>query len=766
MPVFNKSVLGQAFDDFVQDQLKVRSQKLSSTEGDVSKGNINRESDILNYTLGKTAFIRLTSGVDITEEMALSLFNNPNFAGSGLAKNHILQAGTLNSKGGLRGGFSGANSAYTLGGISDFGLRPMPGIISAQINSKGRWGSLREAQIEIKCFNRDQLSIIELLYMRPGYTILLEWGHTVFYDNKGNLVTNVQFLDLFQDGMTRNQFYKDMLRKQRQYAGNFDCFIGPVSNFNITQNGDGSYDCRVNAFSWGYVIESLKINASSTVPTKSTSNNLKIENDNQPGVEKVPEKNSKSRLSSILDSYFNTCNKFNDKKNHKIFIKNIYQKDMDKDPTGHSVNPTGSFVDSGSLSTFAAIPFVKARNNDPTAGELENNNTDVDSYMPLGTLLSVISKNCLLYNTAKPNSGSQNIPESNYKDPIVNINFNTSENYCFSPEHQISINPHICLIKYSGPDLELFGLSSKANKINPYLPEFKNTKYTGNIMNIMVNINHILTLLNQLEVNNENREVYLYDFLSELMRSINIALGAVNEFNVGIDDETNTLTIYDKQLLEVSPKEISIINTTGLKSVVRKVSINTRLSGQLASMIAIGAQASGVGIGIDASVFSQYNTGLTDRLMKDKKDSVANNDFSLPDYLNCLKNDERVLLLKRTIENIYSKQMLITDDIENCKNIYSDILNTIKGKDVNTKASTVIPFSFDIQMDGLSGIKYGQMFSIEPSRLPKSYLNPKDKTQPNIGFLVYSIEHIIHGNSWLTDIKGQAAPLRDARIKP
>ena len=262
----NKSILGSAFDPFVQKQLKVRSTKLSLDNKDIPKGNILKDPSSLGYTIGKTAFVRLSSGVNIDSTLALRLFNKQSYAGSGLAKNFILQAGTLNDKVGLRGGLSGANSAYTIGGISDFGLRPMPGISSVSIESKGRWGSLREASIKIECFNRDQLSAIEILYCHPGYSVLLEWGHDLFYNNDGNLINNVSFIDFFEDGLTRQGLYKKMLDKQKQYAGNFDSFIGPISNFDIVTNPDGTYSITVKAISWGYVIESLKINASSNIP--------------------------------------------------------------------------------------------------------------------------------------------------------------------------------------------------------------------------------------------------------------------------------------------------------------------------------------------------------------------------------------------------------------------------------------------------------------------------------------------------------------------
>ena len=35
--------------------------------------------------------------------------------------------------------------------------------------------------------NQKQLEASELLYMRPGVPILLEWGRSTYIDNKGNI---------------------------------------------------------------------------------------------------------------------------------------------------------------------------------------------------------------------------------------------------------------------------------------------------------------------------------------------------------------------------------------------------------------------------------------------------------------------------------------------------------------------------------------------------------------------------------------------------
>ena len=57
----------------------------------------------------------------------------------------------------------------------------MPGITSVQIDTQGALGSIRAATINFKVWDKDQLDIIDALYFKLGYTMLLEWGNTFYY---------------------------------------------------------------------------------------------------------------------------------------------------------------------------------------------------------------------------------------------------------------------------------------------------------------------------------------------------------------------------------------------------------------------------------------------------------------------------------------------------------------------------------------------------------------------------------------------------------
>ena len=179
------SIFKDTFSADIQGQLKARGKAFSQeTPKDIT------------FINSRTAFVRMTSGVDVDG------------VGPDLAKNYILQSGILNPDGSLRTGvgtsFTNAYSNYSLGidnkaVFNQHGIRPMPGITGVSIKSQSAYGSMRSATISFVCHDIKQLEILELLYMRPGFTVLLEWGWAPYIDNDGNIKNDIQFYDLFNE---------------------------------------------------------------------------------------------------------------------------------------------------------------------------------------------------------------------------------------------------------------------------------------------------------------------------------------------------------------------------------------------------------------------------------------------------------------------------------------------------------------------------------------------------------------------------------------
>jgi hypothetical protein len=279
---YSGSIVGEELSGYVQDQITTR--QIAHGSG----WNGQRTPEQITYLNSRTAWVKLASGTYLTPEKLASMGFVPTaqeqFQGTGLAKNHILFGGyaslvegNLTSSPDLISGngtfdvyqrtnFLGNNGAYTAG--QDFGIVPMPGIESLDVKALNR-GSLKKAIVKIKVQDRNQLNILDVLYLRLGYTVLLEWGNSIFLDNNGRLqqvadtiLENDQLF--FNPEWNQDKAYDDILQYienyREIYAGNYDGLLGKVSNFNWTFNKDGSYDVELTILSYGDIIESLKTN--------------------------------------------------------------------------------------------------------------------------------------------------------------------------------------------------------------------------------------------------------------------------------------------------------------------------------------------------------------------------------------------------------------------------------------------------------------------------------------------------------------------------
>ena len=103
---------------------------------------------------------------------------------------------------GIAGRHGGSfTSAYGFGDL-EFGIRPLPGITDLQIETLGNNGSLRKATLKIKAFNKMQFNIIELLYLRLGFHVLVEFGNRLYIKNNlsvGNVGTTLMEQKWFGD---------------------------------------------------------------------------------------------------------------------------------------------------------------------------------------------------------------------------------------------------------------------------------------------------------------------------------------------------------------------------------------------------------------------------------------------------------------------------------------------------------------------------------------------------------------------------------------
>ena len=139
----------------------------------------------------------------------------------------------------------------------------MPGIMDADIKDLNR-GSIKKATLNIVAHNRNQFEVIDALYLRLGFSVMLEWGVDKYLDNSSKLETMGSTIingDFFTwNDKTYSTVLPAIEAMREKYAGNYDGMFGIISNFSWTFEADGSYKIKVEIISQGDVIESLKAN--------------------------------------------------------------------------------------------------------------------------------------------------------------------------------------------------------------------------------------------------------------------------------------------------------------------------------------------------------------------------------------------------------------------------------------------------------------------------------------------------------------------------
>lgn len=788
-------IVGEVFEEYVQKQITVRQNKL---------GNTTYDNDLLTYTTSKDSWLRLSSGVDVNEDRLTKLPNIPlsEFPeGNSLASSYVLFGGANNinrsskPKGGLISTYTDsilANASYGFDSTAEYGLVPLPGVTSFNIKPKNN-GSITEGEIKIKCYNIQQFDHIESLYLRIGYTLLLEWGHTIYYRDENNLETQItdntdsvlrKFIagDKGDDTDPQSHILNEIAKARKKSAGNYDAAIGRVTNFDWSISPTGEYEISISVISPGAIIESLSVSV--VLPNKRKEEGDEEGEDNTGIVDPIDSTTIGGILSSfkkVLSQDFGFFGSFLKAKTDLGALSDISDESengnnfeyfyVPKSLTNANIATaasigTGAFNDPKDQSSIPTREIVAI---EPKSFDSKSEDSDSDRvfYVKFGALLRIIQNFLLLYNTDEIDS-----------PPIISIDWNYNDNKCFIPLTDLfSSNPSICAIpsrfKSSFERKGWFWSSNKTinfSALNNVLGKdwFGKSDYEYNFMHIYLGIDNLYSLLRN-NINSEG-ELALIDFLTAICTGINSSLSNQTEFTPFVDTDTNILHIVNKRnsdpILEDPPIpskfQIGYLHNNGVEglngikigSFVKDVSIKSTLPPNFATQIAIGAQANEKDIPANATPFSNWNKGYTDRIVL-KKTSPKSKTVEEEN-----KEEEINEAFKNTVYNTNEAAYLYSNFIydEDFTKLSTDINTYFKNDGAKQIKSTpgftapiLIPISLSLTLDGLSGMKIFQKYTITDDFLPQSY-------RDNIEFIIKGINHTIDDNGWITNIEGQFMP--------
>lgn len=785
------NIVGENFDPYVVDQVNIRQNIL---------GLINRTNEQLVWENSKTSWIKLVSSTNLVDSDKRFLPNsvtNGYIGGPKLAERFVLFNGVTNeipsilpgvetvqrSGVGINNAWSG-NNAYGLGG-SDFGLQPMPGILSATIKTETR-GTLKTGTVNIKANNKQQFEIINTLYLRLGYMMLLEWGNSCYYDNKGNFISDNTYsladpflrktydsntASILGTKVTYNNLLKAVEIQREKSCGNYDALIGKVVNFNWVFNKDGSYDITIIIRSTGDVIESLKVNTllpgniatSSSAASSSPSVTIPVF-----GIVVTPPASTTSPPSTsptltgnetseeVIQAYAqnNTIAKhFNDiQQKLSTFDENV------------SITLGGTTIYKDDKKT---VNYFSQQYSNSSPGSSTN-----QYYVRLGAFLQFLENSI--------------IPTVKGSGRLIDIDTDLNTNRIHTLPNQISADPRICVFRktvnfYTTPS----GTNTNSFELFPPIEAFN-----GRLMNVYFNMVYILKLLNDLK--DKDGKVLIINLLNSMMTGFCKATGNYNKISTRVNIETNQIVFIDETVIpnrdqfltNKSPVQFNVygFSDTG-GSFVRDLQLKTGITPDLATMVTIGATAAGYVTGQDATLLSNLNKGTIDRIKPEvisppatpKNKDIEENKKIIEVYKEAQEIfDNFVLdtnshpyssprsdvagfaaLLPSWNEDLYSNftntqvQLL---EYEQKQSTNSIRLNAIGGNPyASSPNSGFLPFDLNLTMDGISGIKIYQKYFIDSRFLPANYPETME-------FIIIGVSNTIQNNIWITNIESYAIP--------
>ena len=694
------------------------------------------------------------------------------------------------------------SSIYGLGG-NKFGKQPMPGLISADIKCVNR-GSIRSANIKIKAYNSFQFNLLELLYLRLGYTMLLEWGHVNYRDNEGkrqtvgSTITEKSFFD--EGDKDQREVLEEIQTQRKVYQGNVDGFFGRVTNYSWSFAADGTYDIDLELYTLGDVVESLTVN----VPAASVATN-----------------NGENEALKVVGNY------------------TILDKWMDAYIATYGQNPVsgnGKYINLTSLNYNSNNP-INPYTYDKRNGWKEDNRY----YCTFKELLSKLVEYCIPLVVGK----------TTY--PMVDFDLSENLNIVSAQPNQISFDLEKVFIQ---PKPYMVGINPLSTISNDFIKKYfvlstenDYNLYYGQLMNCYLNFKFIKTCLKK-NIDSDGN-LSLYTFLVSICDGVNSSLGDVNKIQPIIKNSNEIVfidqvqpkgldSILKKLIPTIKPPKTYPFILYGFEdnrsNFITSFSFESKIDSKMATSLAIGATAGNSSTALtDGTAFSTWNAGLVDRFSKQIIPASNVIDTAALEKAEIKETDEKLKKLfngdntnshfdwwgedtrsgkidlfsfkELTLEQFKSEytkfinqnptlqskdawlkepkttnyQSLLAKNlggkikdvgtfsgadasylnIED-KNNYSQLKQSFK-KYIQTRDEKIyritnsasqregfIPLNLTITLIGLSGIKIYQKFPIVASFLPSQYnTNTDDGTLESI---VQTVDHKISNNKWETSI--------------
>lgn len=722
-------------DESVREQLEVREKLYGKDIAYAGDGDF-----LVQYLNANNSFVKLTSGIDVVGVDKVGAVPNA-------AHNNILLGGVLYKGKSKRAGLndnpflsednSGAyNFAHGVSGeVKDKpaeGYVPMPGIIDFSVKNTGNSGFTRNVSITVKCFSLEQLSILEKLYLRPGFKCLVEWGHVIYgTGNKSSLDSKIYNPEtVFSDKVPSGDELKEEKIKEKgseiiaSSQHNYDYMLGMIKNYNWSYDKDG-YTIDIQLLGKGAVSTFIKQVYGGT----EHEDGAKLD----PGVEfaSTPE----SSFGGILKRISQADTKGKQENTDESNI--VEECDMGPINTGLKKFKTQMDGITELLSTEGdSFEFKVYRAGFADVNKKAGNKNF--NYISMRFLLGMIN----YFFLPRPSSGDK-VPEGKF-------NTTPQQDFYLTYKNHFSIDPYICLLPQQPGE---FGLKTTSIK------GYKEGDDKGDILDIQICTDFLYTKYTELVVptgkKNESQKS-IGEYLNIILDNITSSLGQINEFVLYNDfylkKELGPSRVVDLQALprpEGQEDNYKMITPKGKASFVTDFSFKSELSNSMINLITSQAIISGTDAGTATTTgLAAFNKGVISRFEDEKGPEIAMYAKARADAAA-----EAEAKIVGAFKELYSKFKYDEDKVigsyANGSAIIKKALNESL-KESKPKRGH-IGAKVTLSMIGIGGLKSLQYFTLPDQILPSAY---SDKIK--VGFQINNVSHQITNNVWYTTIEANA----------
>ena len=588
--------------------------------------------------------------------------------------------------------------------------RPIPGIISVDVQYKSKYGGVRIAQIKWQVNSLEQFHKYAPYFLNPGRTMLVEWGWS-------NPSTNVYALSRkeYEDLKSYKSFraWEYLNNRSIKSNGMYDGMLGVVTNYDFSLRDDGGFDIMTEVMSQGAMMYGLNLVHQSNVADD--------------GLNKDKYQTTiKDFIRDELEDVVNMWPVINDKLLNLIPNKKT-SPDVDVYFDSNKNNINNKFITWGFIEDIIVNPWIGLKFGKKEEGA---------NGKPMFQLKSIDTSD--FYASAN-NAGFRSVKISNHKDLRT-----TNLSVCFINNKGCGVND---ALKFDSP-------------ADGVLVDDKELE-TGYLRQIYVNYALVKDAF-------ENSET-LTDALLKILNQISAACIQYWDFNLKINEKDQTLRVIDANYTDKFLKNIiknsqtnnnDIINNIylfrlyGGNGIIKTINFSSKLSNDV-TMTAIYANNKESG----SNYIYNSDTDAFKSIWNDKNeycdyfyDTIYYQTKDREDSLNPSKQGEKLKIASIVSDpgNEEYEGTTLINFLPRTQSSSGNEINTMKklvyqkGTEENQKSNLLIPADFDMSIEGIGGLRIGDIFWVDA--VPDMYIE-------NGVFQITGVDHSIANNYWTTTIK-------------